>query len=100
MLFCDKKFTFNHKCPNRQLLFLQLVEHTTDFIVRDCEEHSMVDSEEPISAKDQHLSLNALKGGLGVGTIRFVAHIDQLPITVLIDGGALIIFSSQEWLTF
>ena len=35
-----------------------------------------------------HLSLNALKGGLGVGTIRFVAHINTLPVRVLVDGGS------------
>lgn len=33
-----------------------------------------------------HLSLNALKGVLGVGTIRFLAHINNLPVRVLVDG--------------
>ncbi|WVY90515.1 hypothetical protein V8G54_036029 [Vigna mungo] len=37
--------------------------------------------------EDHHLSLNALKGGFGVGTIRFVAHIGTMPVKVLIDGG-------------
>ena len=34
------------------------------------------------------MSLNALNGGVGVGTIRFMAYIDKLPMTVLIDGGS------------
>ncbi|KAJ1377098.1 Retrotransposon gag domain [Sesbania bispinosa] len=37
---------------------------------------------------DHHLSLNALKGGLGVGTIKFKAYIGTLSVTVLIDGGS------------
>jgi len=28
--FCDDKFSFNHKCLNRQLLFLQLEEENED----------------------------------------------------------------------
>lgn len=38
--------------------------------------------------EDHHLSFNALKGGRGVGTIRFIAFIENLPVTVLIDGGS------------
>jgi len=38
--------------------------------------------------EDHHLSLNAWKGGIGVGTIRFMAYIDSLPMKVLIDGGS------------
>lgn len=34
---------------------------------------------------DHHLSLNALKGGTGVVTIRFLAFIDKLSVIVLID---------------
>jgi len=43
---------------------------------------------ELVKSEDHHLSLNALKGGLGVGTIKFIAHVGTLPITVLIDGGS------------
>ncbi|WVZ05912.1 hypothetical protein V8G54_019258 [Vigna mungo] len=41
-----------------------------------------------LSLDAHHLSLNALKGGLGVGTIKFKASIGTLPVTVLIDGGS------------
>ncbi|WVY96659.1 hypothetical protein V8G54_028810 [Vigna mungo] len=37
---------------------------------------------------NHHLSLNAMKGGFGVGTIHFGAHINSLPVTVLVDGGS------------
>ncbi|XP_047169448.1 uncharacterized protein LOC124837990 [Vigna umbellata] len=36
-----------------------------------------------------HLSLNALKGGPSVGTIWFIAHINTLPVTALVDDGSL-----------
>jgi len=39
-------------------------------------------------ANNHHLSLNAMKGGLGVGTIRFISHINTLPVTILVDGGS------------
>jgi len=29
-----------------------------------------------------------LKGGRGVGTIKFIDYIENLPVTVLIDGGS------------
>ncbi|WVZ14709.1 hypothetical protein V8G54_012275 [Vigna mungo] len=80
--FCDEKFTFNHKCINRQHLFLQLEEEAVN-------DHKFVTDPEKIDkCKEHHLSLNALKGGMSVGTIRFLAHINQIPVQVLIDGGS------------
>jgi len=43
---------------------------------------------EVAGTNDHHLSLNALKGDLGVGTIKFVVHVGTMPIKVLIDGGS------------
>nr|KYP54675.1 hypothetical protein KK1_000870 [Cajanus cajan]KYP54677.1 hypothetical protein KK1_000872 [Cajanus cajan] len=85
--FCDDKFTFNHKCPNRKFMFLQLDETSNE------EEPSSPDTGQSIifeetTVDNHHLSLNALKGGTGVGTIRFLAYVDTLPISVLIDGGS------------
>lgn len=37
---------------------------------------------------DHHLSLNATKGGTGVGTIRFSGTIGNIPVQVLLDGGS------------
>ncbi|KAJ1405708.1 Retrotransposon gag domain [Sesbania bispinosa] len=87
--FCDDKFTFNHRCPNRQMLMLQLdddeVESETIFDAHTGDTNSNPESgiESP-----PHLSLNALKGGPGVGTIRFVAYINTFPVKVLVDGGS------------
>jgi len=85
--FCDEKFYFSHKCPNRQFLFLQLededVEDSSSLVVP-----LVVQEVETTKPNDHHLSLNASKGGVGVGTIKFMAYIDKLPMTVLIDGGS------------
>ena len=83
--FCDEKFSFTHKCPNRQLLFLQLEEESEDSTKSQVQLQIVSDSEQNI---DHHLSLNALKGGIGIGTTRFLAYIDKLAVTVLIDGGS------------
>jgi len=83
---CDEKFSFNHKCHNRQSLLLQMEDDNEDpistIIPQGTQEDEIVESE------DHHLSFNALKGGRGVGTIRFIAYIEKLPVTVLIDGGS------------
>ncbi|KAJ1438252.1 Retrotransposon gag domain [Sesbania bispinosa] len=87
--FCDDKFTFNHRCPNKQMLMLQLddeeVESETIFYAHTRDTNSNPESgiESP-----PHLSLNALKGGPGVGTIRFFARINTFPVKVLVDGGS------------
>ena len=83
--FCDEKFSFNHKCPNKHCLVLQLDEEENE-----SEKQSQDDTTEqeiPIR-EDHHLSLNALKASLGFGTIKFEAYIDNLSVTVLIDGGS------------
>jgi len=91
--FCDKKFTFNHKCPNRQLLLLQIEEDDLDpDLLTSKESTTCVPNSNIVPASDPHLSLNTLKGGLGVGTIRFEAFINQLPSRVLVDGGSSNIF--------
>ncbi|KAJ1415172.1 Chromo-like domain superfamily [Sesbania bispinosa] len=83
--FCDEKFSFNHKCPNRQCLMLQLGEEEQENEQEPTDD--AVDHEQS-PGDDHHLSLNALKGGLGVGTIKFKAYIGTLSVTVLIDGGS------------
>jgi len=85
--FCDEKFSFNHRCPNRQMLFLQLEDDETEDPISLDIPHGSPEVE-VVHSEDHHLSLNALKGGVGIGAIRFMAYIDKLPVTVLIDGGS------------
>ncbi|XP_014522563.1 uncharacterized protein LOC106779047 [Vigna radiata var. radiata] len=84
--FCDDKFTFNHKCLNRQFLLLQLdVDEGEEFV--SCESQPVIKIE-GVEVDNHHLSLNALKGRMRVGTIHFMAYINTLPVSVLIDGGS------------
>ena len=87
--FCDENFSFNHKCPNRQLLLLQSKNDDAELEFYDSEDifDSVADNAKVI-LEDHHLSLNALKGGMGVGTIRFMAYIGKLLVKVLVDGGS------------
>lgn len=83
--FCDEKFSFNHKCPNRQCFVLQLGDEDAEKSVN--ESKVIIEEREPV-IDDHHLSLNALKGGLGVGTIKFMAYVGTMLVKVLIDGGS------------
>nr|KYP32415.1 Transposon Ty3-G Gag-Pol polyprotein [Cajanus cajan] len=69
-----------------QYLFLQLEED--DRVESETIEEVVVKDVKNTAMGGHHLSLNALKGGVGVGTIRFLAYIDKLPVQVLIDGGS------------
>lgn len=83
--FCDDKFTFNLRCPNKQLLLLQMEEEGVDDLGDSLHHDNSVT--DLVIHEDHRLSFNALKGGLGIGTIRFLAYMEKLPVTVLIDGG-------------
>ncbi|MCH87636.1 hypothetical protein A2U01_0008513 [Trifolium medium] len=82
--FCDEKFSPAHKCPNRQFMLLQL----------ETEDESQLDTpvpaaEEVILEEDtHHLSLNAMRGSNGVGTIRFTGQIGSIQVKILVDGGS------------
>lgn len=82
--FCDEKFSFNHRCPNRQFLLLQIKDDNKDPISTTVSQG--VQEDEIVEPEDHHLSFSALKGGRRVGTIRFIAYIEKLSVTVLIVG--------------
>ncbi|CAJ2661993.1 unnamed protein product [Trifolium pratense] len=87
--WCDEKFSFTHKCPNRQLMLLQY---------DDNDENSEIDSaiQSPDSTTDSpttnipehHLSFNAMKGTSHMGILRFTGSIEQIKVQILIDGGS------------
>lgn len=85
---CDEKFSFSHRCPNRQYLLLQADDE--DIVTS---EEGLLDSpvdatdEETQNTQDHHLSFNALNGSAGVGTLQFLGHIQGKPVQVLIDSG-------------
>jgi len=85
--FCDEKFLLNHKCLNRQLMMLQLID---DDLVASLEPDSLDLSQPETNSGNMkhHLSFNAMKGAGGVGTIGFMSHIWSIEIKVLVDRGS------------
>ncbi|GJX70825.1 transposon ty3-I gag-pol polyprotein [Tanacetum coccineum] len=86
---CDDKFTWNHKCPNKQALLLMTSTDESDF-------SSLIErSEEQLDAtsllqenQEPHLSLNVYHGSNGVATIRLSGSINGTQVQVLLDGGS------------
>ncbi|MCI02194.1 hypothetical protein A2U01_0023226, partial [Trifolium medium] len=83
--FCDDKFSPSHKCPNRQFLMLQ-VEDTEE---SDAELTDNTETDNTGWSEDtHHLSLNAMGGSNGLGTIRFTGQIGSIRVHILVDGGS------------
>ena len=86
--YCDDKFSINHKCPNRHYFLLQMEDddnepHPHPDITLESLAKSM-----PIEDSEHHLSLNALNGSHGLGTLRFRGQIQGMDVTVLLDSGS------------
>lgn len=84
--FCDDKFSFSHKCPNKQLMLLELHDDPDTLISTSSAAINLTaDNEEMI---EHHLSLNALHGATGMGVIRFKGYIGPISVSILLDGGS------------
>jgi len=83
--FCDEKFSFSHKCPNKQLILLKLADESEI----DSSPSQTDSTKEPDinQTVEHHLSLNALNGATGFGVIRFNGYIGPLNVSILLDGG-------------
>jgi len=79
---CDEKFTSSHRCPNKQYLLLQMDEDET--LEHQPTPEEMVDN----IIQDPHLSYNALKGSMGLGTMKFQGTINGMVIQILLDSGS------------
>ncbi|MCH79693.1 Ty3/gypsy retrotransposon protein [Trifolium medium] len=83
--FCDEKFSHTHRCPNRRLMMLQLSDEELEAIDPDPTEEIAITVNEEIQ---HHLSLNAMKGNCGMGTLRFTGTIGNIQVQVLVDSGS------------
>lgn len=86
--WCDEKFSFSHKCPNKHLMLLQ-----SDHEPENAAEEETEPPDQPQNIINQthtehHLSLNAMKGANSLGTMRFMGKIGKLQVQILIDGGS------------
>ena len=84
MLFrSDERFTPGHRCKNKRLYSLCIVEDDEDNLDRE-EEINVVEQESLIP----HISLNALDGTRGCHTLRVTGRADQHSVYILIDFGS------------
>ncbi|MCH79841.1 retrotransposon protein, partial [Trifolium medium] len=87
--WCDEKFSFTHKCPNRQLMLLhyddtdEIPEIDTGTQPPDLTTNSLA-----TNFPEHHLSFNAMKGTSHMGILRFTGSIEQIKVQILIDGGS------------
>ena len=87
---CDDKFTWNHKCRNKQALLLMTSPDDYDFspLLMESAEEKLDDTSLHQEITDPHLSLNAYHGSNGVATIRFSGSINGTQVQVLLDAGS------------
>ncbi|KAI5405361.1 hypothetical protein KIW84_052223 [Lathyrus oleraceus] len=87
--WCDDKFSFTHKCPNRQLMLLHYDDTEDDQLSGDILKPSDFSTDSiPTVEPEHHLSLNAMKGDSHMGMLRFSGLIENIKVQVLIDGGS------------
>jgi hypothetical protein len=84
--YCDEKFSITHKCPNRHFLLLQMEDDETEPPPETIPQNPP--EPPPIGDSEHHLSLNALNGSHGRGTMRFRGKIQGIDVTVLLDSGS------------
>nr|GEY45732.1 hypothetical protein [Tanacetum cinerariifolium] len=86
---CDDKYTWNHKCPNKQALLLMTSPDDSDsspLLIEPAEEK--LDAISLPQETTEPLSLNAYHGSNGVATIRLSGSINGTKVQVLLDGGS------------
>lgn len=93
--YCDDKFSFQHRCPNKKSFLLQLDDISPDDPDPKPPDNVPIDAAMP--TPDHHSSLNAMKGSNGVGTLRFYGQIVGLPVQILVDGDSSDSFI-QSWI--
>lgn len=84
--FCDDKFSYSHKCPNKHLMLLQIEEE--DETEQEPDPPDTKTDSESSEVQEHHLSLNAMKGRCAIGTIRFSGMIGNILVQILLDGGS------------
>jgi hypothetical protein len=81
--WCDEKFVPGHRCKNRKLYSLCIIEDEEE----NFEEEETIETMN-VEALTPHLSLHALQGTTGCHTIKVWGKLDKCPIFILIDSGS------------
>jgi hypothetical protein len=87
--WCDEKFSFTHKCPNRQLMLLHYDDPDEDQVLDILTQTpEITTNSHTTNLPEHHLSLNAMKGTSNMGVLRFAGSIEHIGVQILIDGGS------------
>ena len=85
---CDEKYFFGHKCPNKQMLLLQMEEDEEQELSPHNPDPGGSSAEETPKDYQPQLSYNALNGTNRVTIMRFEGSLHGKPIQVLVDSGS------------
>lgn len=77
----------SHKCPNKRIYLLQVDDDDSSDHTFDHPDQTLT-IDELSSSIEYHLSLNALHGSMGTGTMRFKGNIQGVEIQILLDSGS------------
>ena len=88
--WCDEKFIPCHRCQNKRLYSLCIVEKDGE-----CSDGDEVIEEEHVT-HNPHLSLNALEGVAGLNTLRVTGRVEKQPLFILVDSGSTHNFISNQ----
>ncbi|KAD4180242.1 hypothetical protein E3N88_28833 [Mikania micrantha] len=81
--WCNEKFTPGHKCKNRQLFVIELVdEEEVESQVEVVEDVFVNESQEP------HISIHAITGVPSYSTMKIMGSVGTRPLHILVDSGS------------
>jgi len=84
----DAKYTWNHKCPNKQLMVFELEEDPSLPPLVESPLAEVPVQDDPSQLELPHLSFHAFRGSSNCATIYFHGFIEGKPVRVLLDGGS------------
>jgi hypothetical protein len=88
--WCDEKFIPGHRCQNKKLYSLCIMEESGEG--REDEGATDLDP----NTYNPHISVNALEGVTGLNTLRVTGRVEKQPIVILIDSGSTHNFISNH----
>jgi len=92
--WCDDRFVPGHRCKNKRLYSLCILEDDEDVV--DIEGETDVGEQDLFTP---YISLNALEGTMGCHTLRVVGKVDKHPLYILIDSGSTYNFLNSAFAT-